>query len=58
MYLLDKGKEAEERFLLVDVNKEIERYEQGFPKNINDDEYKKIIDELEKTEKILNGGIK
>lgn len=55
MYLLDKGENSEGRYILIDVNKEIERYEQGFPINLDEEKYKMLIEKIENLEKTLKG---
>lgn len=46
LYLLDKGKKAEQRYKLLDVKKEIENYERGNTENITKKEYEELLKAL------------
>lgn len=50
MYLLDKGKEAEYRYMLVDMKQEIERYESHVQNNLTQKDYENVIKGLNKLE--------
>lgn len=46
LYLLDRGKKAEQRFKLLDVKKEIQNYELGYTDNITEKEYEELLKAL------------
>ena len=46
IYLLDRGKKAEQRYKLVDVKQEIQTYESGYTNNITDKEYEQLLKAL------------
>ncbi len=46
LYLLDRGKKAEQRYKLLDVKKEIENYESGNTNNITKKEYEELLKAL------------
>lgn len=47
MYFIEKQDNANEKYMLVDVKQEIERYEAGVQNNLTDENYNKILAELE-----------
>lgn len=55
MYLLDRGENNNERYLLLDIKQEISRYESNVTSNLTDEEYKKAIEGLEKLDKRIMG---
>ena len=50
MYLLDRGKDAEYRYMLVDMKQEIERYEANVENNLTKQDYENVIKGLNKLE--------
>ena len=46
LYLLDRGKKAEQRFKLLDVKQEIQNYEAGYTQNITEKEYEELLKAL------------
>ena len=46
LYLLDRGRKAEQRFKLLDVKKEIKYYESGNTENITEKEYEELLKAL------------
>lgn len=53
VYLLDRGKNAEQRYKLLDIKKEIEQYENGNTENISQDEYEDILQALIDIDKLI-----
>ena len=53
IYLLDRGKDSEQRYKLLDVKKEIERYENGNTENITEEEYEKLLQALIDIDKLI-----
>ena len=53
IYLLDRGKDSEQRYKLLDVKKEIERYENGNTENISEEEYEKLLQALIDIDKLI-----
>jgi len=46
LYLLDRGKKADQRFKLLDVKQEIQNYEAGYTNNITEAEYEELLKAL------------
>ena len=53
VYLLDRGKNAEDRYKLLDVKTEIENYENRSQKNISQEEYEKCLQALIDIDKLI-----
>lgn len=53
VYLLDRGKSAEQRYKLLDIKKEIENYENGYTENITEEEYEELLQALIDIDKLI-----
>ena len=53
VYLLDRGKKAEDRYTLLDVKKTIESYENKIEKDISQEEYEKCLQALIDIDKLI-----
>lgn len=50
MYLIDKGEEMTQRYMLVDMKQEIQRYEANVKNNISDEDYSKMLEFIKQEE--------